>query len=405
MDGFAPPLAPPAEIDAVSPRLRSFPDPASTAAPATPARPGWNWAGWLKRWRAFLLVVVAPTLLAALYYFLLAANLYESETRFLVRANATGAAAPSALGQMLGLGGASSSQTEARALGEYLTSHDAVAALQARLDLRGVYRRPEADLLGRLHGATPESLLKYYRGKVRLTYAPESGVTTLTVQAFRPEDAQKIASALLDQGEARINGFNQRALDNALGVSRRQLRAAETQIAETENALTRFRQGRRDIDPERTGAAQISALAQQQQQLALARAQLASASASLAPDAPQRVAMTAQVQALQAQVDAAQGRLAGSDRAVASNLGAYEALKLRQALAAKQYEGAQAAALAANAEALKQQMYVVRVVEPNLPVKAVAPARARIVATIFFGLLLAYGVGWLILAGVREHAS
>lgn len=48
---------------------------------------------------------------------------------------------------------------------------------------------------------------------------------------------------------------------------------------------------------------------------------------------------------------------------------------------------------------------MVRVVEPNLPVKALYPQRLKIVATVFFALALAYAIGWLILAGVREHAS
>jgi capsular polysaccharide transport system permease protein len=47
----------------------------------------------------------------------------------------------------------------------------------------------------------------------------------------------------------------------------------------------------------------------------------------------------------------------------------------------------------------------VRVVEPNLPGKALHPQRLKITATVFFSLLLSYAVGWLILAGVREHAG
>ena len=46
-----------------------------------------------------------------------------------------------------------------------------------------------------------------------------------------------------------------------------------------------------------------------------------------------------------------------------------------------------------------------RVVEPNLPQKALYPKRWTIVLSAFIGLLLAYGIGWLIMAGVREHAG
>jgi capsular polysaccharide transport system permease protein len=33
------------------------------------------------------------------------------------------------------------------------------------------------------------------------------------------------------------------------------------------------------------------------------------------------------------------------------------------------------------------------------------PQRTKIVATAFIALLLVYGIGWLITAGVREHAA
>ncbi len=46
-----------------------------------------------------------------------------------------------------------------------------------------------------------------------------------------------------------------------------------------------------------------------------------------------------------------------------------------------------------------------RMVEPNLPEKSLYPRRWVITASVFFGLVLIYGVGWLILAGIKEHAQ
>jgi capsular polysaccharide transport system permease protein len=48
---------------------------------------------------------------------------------------------------------------------------------------------------------------------------------------------------------------------------------------------------------------------------------------------------------------------------------------------------------------------VVPVVDANLPVRALYPERTKIVLTAFLSLLLIYGIGWLIAAGVREHAA
>ena len=54
-------------------------------------------------------------------------------------------------------------------------------------------------------------------------------------------------------------------------------------------------------------------------------------------------------------------------------------------------------------DARRQQLYLDRIVNPNLPTDASEPRRLRHILTIFLSLLIAYGVGWLVVAGVREH--
>ena len=59
----------------------------------------------------------------------------------------------------------------------------------------------------------------------------------------------------------------------------------------------------------------------------------------------------------------------------------------------------------AREQAIQQQLYLQRVVNPNMPVKALYPERGRILGTVLVSLLLIYSIGWLIVAGVREHAA
>ena len=145
-------------------------------------------------------------------------------------------------------------------------------------------------------------------------------------------------------------------------------------------------------------------MSQLTEQLARAKAQLASMRGLVRDDSPQVIAQSAHVRALEAQVNAQSGRLTSGSGSIAAGLGTFEDLRLKQEFAAKRYETAAANAEAAREQARKQQLYIVRVVEPNLPVKAEYPHRARIVATVFFGLLVAYAIGWLLVAGVREHS-
>jgi capsular polysaccharide transport system permease protein len=59
----------------------------------------------------------------------------------------------------------------------------------------------------------------------------------------------------------------------------------------------------------------------------------------------------------------------------------------------------------ARLQALRQQLFVVKVVRPNLPERALFPRRTMMTATVFLALLLTYSIGWLIIAGMREHAA
>lgn len=361
----------------------------------------------LKAHRVFLFVVVLPTLLVALYLGPIASNQYISEAHFVVRAAGSGQAATSGLGQLLGVNNAmSASQTESLALGDYLTSHDAVTALESRLQLSSLFQRPGIDFLSRLWDQpAPETLLKFYRRQVNLHYSSETGITTMTVRAFRPEDAYRIAAALLDIGEARVNTLNKRAYDDALRVTRIQLADAENELNSVQHRLTRFRQSGRDIDPVRSSTAQIEMVSTLRGQLAGARSQLAGMAGGISPSAPQYRVAKKRVDALAAQVGAEEARMTGSNRTMATGLGIYEELQLRQDFAAKRYAAAAAALEAAREQAGRQQLFVVRVVEPNRPVKSLYPLRFWTLVSIFGGLLLLYGIGWLIASGVREHAA
>lgn len=357
------------------------------------------------KYRTFFVIVVAPTFLTAFYYFAIAANQYESQADFVVKTAAqTNTGYGSGLAQMFGIGGAMNpSQGDSYSVSDFLNSHDAVTALRKRMDLVAMFRRPEADLLSALRWEAPaaEDLLRYYRQQVDVTYSPETGITTLTVRAFRPSDAERIARTLLQIGEQRVNLLNQRALGNAQRVAEDQLAQAEAAVAATQVRLTLFRQAERDIDPEHTGIAQITMQSSLQQQLALARAELSTMRATIDITSPQYTAQIQRVKALETQVAGQAGR-SGS---MAQGLSTFEALKVQQDFATKRYEAAASTLQTAREQALKQQLYVVRIVDPSLPEKALHPRRWKIVLSVLCATLLIYGIGTLILAGVREHAS
>ena len=362
----------------------------------------------LHRRRMLILIVILPTLLLAGYYYLIASDQYQSEAHFVVRSADSPSSSPSGFGQLLGLTGSGGAGGDAASVSDYLQSHDAVAKLRQDIDLVDRFRRPEVDFLSRLRSAdpTPESLLKYYDGKVSAKTDHDTGITTLTVRAFRPGDAYTIIRSLLDMGEQRVNAMNARSYNDAIASSRRQLAEAETAAAQVQGTLTDYRQNKADIDPEGSGKAQISLVSTLRANLAAAQAQLETTGAFISHSSPQYIALSRQVRSLQTQLAAQSGRLTGptDGRNIANNLGGYEDLRLRQEFAGKRYEAAAAALAQARDRAQRQQLYLVRVVDANMPVKSLYPQRGKIVLTVFLALLLVYSIGWLIAAGVKEHA-
>ncbi len=363
--------------------------------------------GWARRNRWFLIIVVLPTLLTAAYYYLVAADQYQSEAHFVIKTGDNAPTPSSGLGQLFGLsGGISQTRSDALSVNDYLNSQQAVIRLDRSLGLVERFRRPEADVATRLWFSepTPESLLKYYRGQVDLTMNPDSGITALKVRTYRPADSFAIVDTLLRMGEARVNELNRRTQADTLSNARRQFADAENALVNIQLRMTSFRQQRGDLDPEGSGKAQITLVSGLQGQLTSARAQLSAMNGIIAPSSPQYVATAARVRALEAQVANQTGKLTVGSGAIAARLGNYQDLQIRQEFAAKRYEAAAANLERAREAAVKQQLYLIRVVDANMPVKSQFPTRGKVVLTVFLSLLLAYGIGWLLVAGVREHS-
>lgn len=363
--------------------------------------------GWLRAHRNWCLIVLLPTALIAAYYYLIAADQYESEAHFVVKTSDSQSAAPSGLGQALTLVGGASSERDALLIADYLKSHDAVGALQSRIGLVQRFRRPEADIFSRLWYAnpTPEQLLKYFDNRADVDVSTESGITTLKVRSFRPGDSYRIIRELIQLGEDRVNMLNRRNYANAVATSQQRVKDAETNLAQIQGRITQFRRSGQDFNPQITGTSRTGMVSELQGQLAMARAQESSMAAVLAPNSPQLVATRERVAALSRQVGAETAKLSSGPGNVASGIGTYEGIKMRQELAGKQFELATTSLLRAQDEARRQQLFVVPIVDANMPVRALYPQRTKIVVTAFLALLLSYGIGWLIAAGVREHAA
>lgn len=358
-------------------------------------------------WRNFLLLVIIPTLIFAGYQYFIAADRYETTSEFLVKSGENSQGSSSTFGEMLGMGAKSQSQSEILSVPDYLESHEVLTVLQKKINLVEIFRRPEADIFSRLQDADPqpETLLKYYRTRVNVRHDSDSGIMHISVQTYRPRDSYKIGQMLLQLGEHKINDMNHRSYEDAIKSAREQLKRAEDDAAAIQRKITDFRQENQDVDPELSGQAQIKLVSELNARLAGARAQLGTMSGIISHDSPQYQALLHQVQSLDAEINAQSSKMGGRNTEITRSLGTYEELKVRQDFAAKNYTAAAVNLQRAIEQAQKQQLYFIHVVDPNIPVRSLYPKREKAVLTLFLFLLVAYGIGWLIVAGVREHEA
>ena len=134
--------------------------------------------GLVRRNRLFLLLVILPSFLGAIYYGLIASDQYESEAHFLVRSSQGSAPAVSGLSALLSFGGSSETRTDAMSVADYLDSSEAVLELDRRIGLAARFQRAGVDPISKLRSdPAPEQLVKYYRKHVTTHQNDRTGIT------------------------------------------------------------------------------------------------------------------------------------------------------------------------------------------------------------------------------------
>ena len=355
----------------------------------------------------FWALVGLPTLIAGVYYFALASDLYLSEVKFVVHGPAKGPA--SSISAMLMSAAASSVSEDTYAVHEYLMSRDAVRRLEKEDDLRQLLGRPEGDLITRFPGILFwrkdfEALYKAYSNFVSVEVDSSSGVSTLDVKAYRPEDAQRVAQALLTFSEQLINALNERARHDALAVFKREVDSTEQNIAKIQSELTAYRVKQKMLDPKSASAGPIGLLAQMNAQLASSKGQLAEIIRN-SPSSPHIPLIRTRINSLEKLIAEERGKITGGSGSVATALGEYERLDVQRLLAEKTLASAFTSLEAARLEAQRQQLYLETIAQPNLADYPLYPKRLASFATVAATCLLVYGIAWLLVSGVREHAS
>lgn len=358
--------------------------------------------------RFFLYIVICPTILAAIYYGLIASDIYISEARYAIRTNSD-TATIGLISSILpsSISGGSSANEDAQIVKEYSLSLSMLALLNEQLKIREHYSSHNADILSRFdEEASMEEFLKYYRKMIVVNIDSTSNITTLRVRAFNPEKAQEIAQTIINISEGLVNRISDRMVNDFLKFARVEVSNAEQRIKATSQALTNFRSENRSIDPGQETSAVLGIVTALETKLAAARTELLEAKSFMQENSLKIKILESKVQAVEEQAIRERTRLANEGSSATDYtrlIDLYEPLILEQQLAREFYTSALSSLEVARSEAQRKQRYLITFVEPKISDEAVEPKRFYAISTIFVLLLLTYAISSLIWAAIKDH--
>lgn len=348
-----------------------------------------------------ILLAALPLVLAGLYLGLVAADRYGSQASFVIREGGQ-------VGGGISAGGLARNDDSAHAVVAYMRSRAAAEDLERDLDLRAILSRPEGDVLTRFPrpfaDATQESLHHHLQDVVSVALDTRSGIVTLRVLAYRPEDARAVNEALLSRAERLVNAMNERVADDRVAFARQLVAEGEARMHEVQRRLSDFRTRQSMLDPGAQSAARLALATELTRSMAALDTEIAGlqSSAALSPRLP---SLNERRRALAAQIAAIRDELAGSSGSLAPRLSDYERLDLDRELALRSLTAGYKALEQARQDAASSRLYLQRISAPSAPDRPSHPRSILILTVVAAASFALYTVARLLVRATMEHRS
>jgi len=377
----------------------------------------------------FWLFFVIPMALGITYYLKFANYQYEAVAHFTIEKSGKEQADP--LGALTGLPGNVSSTRDALIIKDFIESREVIERTRDDFDLIKLYGTNTKDwrILLDKNKTTPEKIdfaknwlshidqdssiediIEYWQKKVTVEFDLSSGIITLGVMAFKPEQAVKIINSILKESEELVNNLSEKSRQDSLTFARQELKNAEDKLKKTRTDVREFRENEQSLSPEKNAESKLTLVEELEADRARAEADLQSLRLELPENSPKIQVAKYKVSALKQQVIKERQRSARSngskDQATMSSIiSKYEELITEQGFAERSYEAALLNIEGARIDATRKQRYLTVIVQPKLPEDPIKPNQPNDYIVLFIACLLIWGILSLIVASIRDHAG
>lgn len=370
----------------------------------------------------FILLVVLPTIAAGVYLFFVASDQYVAEARFAVRpadpiggpgdtnlslANADKTKVGALSSGSYLYGGDSLSSADAEIVANYIHSRAVIDDVSRTVDVKAIFRAPGADFFARLpDGASAEDLAIYWNRMVSVYIETTSGIVTLSVSAFRREDALRLTQAILKSSETLVNDLSRKVRADAMRTAEEEVRRSDGEVRFALASLTTFRNSNRLIDPIQSSEASAKLLFQLMSDKIETEAKLYVIQRSQGPNAPGINGTRAKLDSINRHVNELQDQMAGMKQVsknLASTLAKFEKLELQKQFAERMYGFARDGVERARVAAIRQTVYLAVFMPPALPQEYTYPERWVDFFLIGAACLMVWVCGVTIAASIQDH--
>lgn len=358
---------------------------------------------------SFVLIVLAPTAVALWYLETRAADRFSSRAAFSIRSN-DATPALEIFGAVTQLGG-SSTATDGQILYDFIQSQQVVEQIRAPVDLDRIWNTAPRDLLFALGDSQPiEEVHEHWDRMVDVSLDTATGILSLETRAFSPEDALKIADAILTASGDLVNQLSVGARNDAVRFAEAERETAEARLREIRARLRSFRDLEQEVDPTQNAKAALGLVATLEEERARTQVRLDQFSGVLDDQAPRVTALKRRITTLDQRIAQERTRLGsgdsqadGTERALSDIVGDYEELLVDREFAEQTYRLALATYEQAQAEARRQHRHLAVHVRPTLSERAEHPDKPIWILTILLGGFAAWAVLMLLVGNLRER--
>ena len=362
----------------------------------------------------FLLLVVTPVTISAVYYYDHASPQYVTETHYIIRGNDKN---PSdVLGMLTGMPSSSASSVDSLIAQDYILSSDFLREAKEQVNIRKMYTGSGIDWWASLRPSllsyffdnnvkvSDEAVLAYWKNNIMdIVFDSSTGITTLQVTAFKPEDTVKVAKAVLASVDKFVNTLSSKSRSDALHTAELETSIAKKELDTIRAKIRRFGSREQVIVPEQRVMADEGIVTALKGKLVTAEAELSHLNSFMQPSSIEVRSARNKVITLKRQISKQKSISKRKSKKATRVIQKTNTFQSELLFAEKVYLAALSSLRVARLEVSRKQRYLDIIVHPSLPDESLKPDKLMSVLSIFFMSFMLWGIISLLFATVKDH--